>query len=339
MEQKNIPHKNKAIWDFLSDFWIVSGRIVTAISLLILPTVIVLSHYILVEFFSPFLTIDVHGHYHSSISYLPSLVEFLNYFQLIAFFIILMIYPPYPAPYPVKQYFIKRGFSRAVKEYVLVKKILYIVIPLLLLFASFGIIHDIELSEQNRKTIKQNPSPAYLFYQLSLIIHPHYDTFIYATYLLFLIVVAGIFKTVAALMRQDFRLYFTKGCFILMQDASNEAHAMRYFVMGLNSYNLYLRRLIRLQINDLKQAYSKIASASRDQKNETMSKFSFIFLSDKAIEDNTLEPLRDISKLLDRPTSQILTEQPLLNKLKDWGAAATVIVSLTISVINVLLNR
>jgi hypothetical protein len=339
MEQEKVQHKRKAIWDLLSDLWIVSGRMVTAVSLLILPTTIILSHYILAEIVSPFLTIDIYGHYHSKITYLPALVQTLYYFQIIAFFVILMMYPPYPAPYPVKQYFIKRGFSRAVKEFELVKKILYIAIPLLILFTSIGIIHDLELADQNKKLVKEDASLRYLFYLISLIIHPHYSTFIYTTYLLLLIVVAGIFKIVAALMRGDFRLYFAKGCFILMQDARNEAHEMRYFVMGLNSYNLYLRRLIKLQIGDLKKAYSKIASASPDQKNQIMSKFSLVFLSDKGIEDNTLQPLRSISKLLERPASEILTEQPLLNKIKDWGAAATVMVSLTISIINVLLTR
>jgi hypothetical protein len=120
-----------------------------------------------------------------------------------------------------------------------------------------------------------------------------------------------------------------------MQDAKNEADEMRYFVMGLNSYNSYLRRQIKLEISNLKQVYSQLAT-SHEQKDALMKKLSMLFLSDKRMERDTLGPLREVSKLLGKPLPEILEEQPLTNKLKEWGAAAAVIVPLIIQITTIV---
>jgi hypothetical protein len=51
-----------------------------------------------------------------------------------------------------------------------------------------------------------------------------------------------------------------------MQDAKNEVDEMNFFVMGLNSYNSYLRRKIKLQIKDLKKVYSKFPPLQSNRK-------------------------------------------------------------------------
>jgi hypothetical protein len=45
-----------------------------------------------------------------------------------------IIYPPYPAPFSIEKYFVKRGFESAVSEFELVRKILYVAVPLLIFF-------------------------------------------------------------------------------------------------------------------------------------------------------------------------------------------------------------
>jgi hypothetical protein len=87
-----------------------------------------------------------------------------------------------------------------------------------------------------------------------------------------LIVISAVLKIICALARNEFWLYFSTGCFVSMQDAKNEVDEMKFFVRGLDSYNSYLRRNLKLQIRDLKKVYSKIASYTIEQKNNTLAK-------------------------------------------------------------------
>lgn len=132
------------ILEFLSDFWIMSGKIVTAISLLVLPLVIVGYVFITREIIMQTLYYDQNHNLQSTLSpHLSHILNFFNYFQIFAFVAIILLYPPYPLPYPSEWYFLKRGFSRAVKEYQFVKNVLIVTVPILIIFTVFGIIHDL----------------------------------------------------------------------------------------------------------------------------------------------------------------------------------------------------
>ena len=129
------PDKKNYILELLSDFWIASGKVVSAISLIILPLITVIYVYTIHEILKRYLSYDRGLHtFVSPIPWLPTMATFLTPFEIVAFFLIIMLYPPYPAPYPIKWYFQKRGFVRAVKEYRLVIYVLYITTPLLISF-------------------------------------------------------------------------------------------------------------------------------------------------------------------------------------------------------------
>jgi hypothetical protein len=254
---------------------------------------------------------------------------------------IVLLYPPYPAPYPIKSYFEKRGFIRAVKEFKLVREVLYVVVPLLIVFTVFGLIHDFwvpRLSDTGiiiTTTTRTNSNP---LVQIALVMDPHMLTFNFVKLLLLFVVITGVLKLICAVVRSEFWLYFARGCFVLMQDAKNEVDEMRFFVMGMNSYNSYLRRRIKLQMKDLKKAYSKIAVAGIEQKNNTFGKFALFFLSERSVEYNTLFPLRELSKLLETPETDLLIEEPLLNKVRGLAAAAAVMIPVAIQIIT-LFNK
>jgi hypothetical protein len=110
--------------------------------------------------------------------------------------------------------------------------------------------------------------------------------------------------------------------------------------MGLNSYNYYLRRLISLEIGDLKtKIYSKIASSSVEEKSKIMNSIISSFLTDKSMEANTLEPVRQLAEFTQKSITDFLTKQPFLNKLKEWTAISSVIVTMAVSLFPALLNR
>lgn len=318
------------VLEYLSDFWIGSGKIVTFISLLILPLVIVAYVFFTREIILSSLYFDQYHQLHSTLS--PHLFYLLNFFKIfewVAFVAILLMYPPYPLPTSSEWYFKKRGFKRAVMEYQFVKNVLIVSVPILIAFTAIGIIHDLRFPPQ---AVINASSP--LNYYIDLL-HPHIDTFNIAKILLFLIVVSGVLKMIFARVRREFWLHYTIGCFVQMQNRKNDMDEMRYFVKGLNSYNLYVRRQTKLEIKELGKFFSKIVSFEQVQKNEFIGKFASYFSSYEIVKKDTLYPLREISALLDIPKeSQLLVGQSLRNRLMEWGAAAAVFIPLIIQTIN-----
>ena len=104
-----------------------------------------------------------------------------------------LIYPPYPAPFSIEKYFMKRGFESAVSEFELVRKILYVAIPLLIFFTVIDLLRPLFeqfVSDEIVSMLTNN----IVFYS--------------AKGFLFLTVLAGLLKMVFALSRKRFRLYF-----------------------------------------------------------------------------------------------------------------------------------
>jgi hypothetical protein len=88
---------------------------------------------------------------------------------------------------------------------------------------------------------------------------------------------------------------------------------MRYLIRGLNSYNKYSKRCTNLQINDLTKVYSKISSASQEERRKIVESLS------NSLEggNNTLEPVRYLLTISKVPEEEFLIEQPLKEKIKE----------------------
>jgi hypothetical protein len=322
-----------SILESFSDFWIMSGKFVTVLSLIILPITIVVYVYISREIILPTLVFNATtATFESKISpYVPFFLTFFGYFQIFAYLVILLLYPPYPLPSSSEWYFKKRGFIRAVKEYEFVKKVLIVMVPLLILFTTIQILDDLIMHT------KQNIKSPLLYPYLSLI-DPHIATFKNGVIITYLIVISAISKIIIARSKREFWLYYARGCFVQIQNALNDVDEMRYFVKGLNAYNLYLRKQIKLEIKDLTQFYSKIASLDDFKKNDIIGKFTLFFSYDKLVDVTTLYPLKEISKLLNLTEKDLLIEQTIKDKLKEWGAILAVIIPLIINTITFIVN-
>jgi len=113
----------------------LSGFQLTIIVLIVLPSALIISHYILdkvvLEYFKSISTIET---VEQNLEYARLSVNLFSAFQIIVFVVMVIIYPPYPAPFSIEKYFIKRGFESAVSEFELVRKILYVGVPLLIFF-------------------------------------------------------------------------------------------------------------------------------------------------------------------------------------------------------------
>ena len=292
----------------------MSGFQVTIIVLIVLPSAVIISHYFLtevvIEYFKSISTIDT---INQNLQYAKLSVNIFSVFQIVVFIVMIMIYPPYPAPFSIEKYFVKRGFESAVSEFELVRKILFVAVPLLIFFTVINLIQP--LFEQFISTqVLSIITDSIVFYS--------------ARGFLFLTVLAGLLKMVFALSRRRFRLYFAKGCLSIAKNTDDEVEKMEYLIKGLNSYNSFLKRHIKLEINEIKKIYSKITTLPSKEKMDTVNRIIQSFES-----GDTLEPVRYLSSLKDNKTELFLTEEPLEQKIKLQVTYAAGIIPVILTII------
>ena len=297
----------------------MSGFQLTVIVLIVLPSAVIVSHYFLTEvvinYFKDISTIDT---IRENLEYAKLSVNLFSTFQIVVFVVMVLIYPPYPAPFSIEKYFVKRGFESAVSEFELVRKILYVAIPLLIFFTVIDLLKPLIeqfISDDMVSMFTEN----IVFYS--------------ARGFLFLTVLAGLLKVVFALSRKRFRLYFAKGCLSIAKNSNDEVEKMEYLIKGLDSYNSFLKRHIKLEINEIKKIYSKITTLPSKEKSDTVSKIIKSFES-----GDTLEPVRYLSSLHDNNRELFLAEEPLQQKIKLQVTYAAGIIPVILTVIQSVIN-
>ena len=224
---------------------LLSGFKLTFIVLILLPSLVVILHFlvtsVIIQYYK---SISTPSTVQQNLQYAKLAVDTFSIFEVIVFVVMIIVYPPYPAPYSAEKYFMERGYEAAVSEFNFVRKILYVAVPLLIFFT---IITFLQPFLENFFPAKQFLLPV----TVSIVFYS-------ARGFLFLAVLAGILKMVIALSRKRFRLYYAKGCLSLVKKSKDEVERMGYLIMGLNSYNSYLRRYMKLEIKDIKKIYSKL---------------------------------------------------------------------------------
>ena len=297
---------------------LLSGFQLTIIVLIILPSAVIVSHYFLtqvvINYFKDISTIDT---VNQNLEYAKLSVNLFSAFQIIVFVVMVLIYPPYPAPFSIEKYFIKRGFESAVSEFELVRKILYVAIPLLIFFTVIDLLRPLFeqfVSDEIVSMLTNN----IVFYS--------------ARGFLFLTVLAGLLKMAFALSRGRFRLYFAKGCLSITKSSNDEVERMEYLIKGLNSYNSFLKRHIKLGINEIKKIYSRITILPAKEKSDTVNRIITSFES-----GDTLEPVRYLSSLHEGK-ELFLGEESFEQKIKLQVTYAAGIIPVILTVIQFVIN-
>ena len=298
---------------------LLSGFQLTIIVLIVLPSAVIISHYFLTEVvinhFKSISTIDTIS---KNLEYAKLAVNLFSTFQIVVFVVMVLIYPPYPAPFSIEKYFVKRGFESAVSEFELVRKILYVAIPLLIFFTVIDLLKPL-IEQFVSDDIVSMFTENIVFYS--------------ARGFLFLTVLAGLLKVVFALSRKRFRLYFAKGCLAITKNSNDEVEKMEYLIKALDSYNSFLKRHIKLEINEIKKIYSKITTLPSKEKSDTVSRIIKSFES-----GDTLEPVRYLSSLHDNKTELFLAEETLQQKIKLQVTYAAGIIPVILTIIQSVIN-
>ena len=114
---------------------ILSGFKFTFIVLILLPSLVVISHFlvtsVIIQYYK---SISTPSTVQENLQYAKLAVDIFSIFEVIVFVVMIIVYPPYPAPYSAEKYFMERGYETAVSEFNFVRKILYVAVPLLIFF-------------------------------------------------------------------------------------------------------------------------------------------------------------------------------------------------------------
>jgi hypothetical protein len=229
---------------------------------------------------------------------------YLRYFEA-GIIIVLLMYALGPVTLSSKKYFRQRP-ENLVVEYEFLKKIMYGGIPLLI------IVMLIFLSTFQPET-----------------------NFIYALFPGLILIVGGtLLRFISNVVKKEYRYYYARGCFQILLKEQDSSERMSYFIRGINSYNKYLRRTIKLQIRNINAIYSKIIYDSLLNDRDFILSILAEFQG-----DDKIKPTKYIANFLNfKNTDDYLTKEPLWDKIKEWGAFLAAIIPVAVSVVQFLFS-
>ena len=91
---------------------ILSGFKFTFIVLILLPTLVVISHFLVTSVILQYYrSISTPSTVQQNLQYAKLAVDTFSIFEVIVFVVMIIVYPPYPAPYSAEKYFRERGYE------------------------------------------------------------------------------------------------------------------------------------------------------------------------------------------------------------------------------------
>jgi hypothetical protein len=114
----------------------------------------------------------------------------------------------------------------------------------------------------------------------------------------------------------------------LMAEEKDSIEKIKYFETGLNYYNVYLKRKLKLKINEV-QLYSQLLSRSTEDRNNLLNSISKAFVG-----NDTLKPIAESSLFTQAP---ILAREKLQSKIKEVVIFLVAIAPVIITVAQLML--
>lgn len=246
--------------------------------------------------------------------------QILYVFQYIIFAVMLVAYPIYPFTFSMEKYFGDRNPWSAIAEYDFLKKIVYVLFPFFILAVGFMILPRI---------MSEDPLSGLIVYISDSIIISIFFTILGV---IFFVVGSALLRIVLLNVNRDFRFYFARISFRMVSKVEKNMEKMRYLIIGLNSYNKYIRRNLGLQINDLRRIYSTIITDPTIDKNRSFKELSIAFE-----EDDRLKAICCLTKLFGiSDTEHFLVKEALGKKLQDWAGILGTLASTTAAILGAL---
>lgn len=243
-------------------------------------------------------------------------------------YLLLFFYSFYPVRYSNDQYFKEERFKNIVVEYHYIRDILYVIAPLFILSVLLNsmLLNLIQgmlcCSGQSYESFYTFQSILYSDYLLPFGINLAYS------------VIGGIIWIAIFFARKDTRFYLAKEYFKTIYNVRNNLSKAKYIVIGIKSYDRYLRRNLNLQIKDVDKLCSKILISDPPiDQNVVIESMSTAF------EDiDKLKPAKNLSKVLDiKKTDKFLVGLSLQTKIKDFFKLLGIVTAPIIAIIQLLM--
>lgn len=182
-----------------------------------------------------------------------------------------------------------------------VVKLLYITIPLLVIFMVVSFIPALRETE--------------FLYPLGSI-------------LLNIVITALVWLAAFVVRKKEFRFDFAKLYIDKSLEVEDKIQRVKYLNMGLASYNKFLRRHLNFEIND--KLYPQIIQTYITSDNESKN-------ISKAFKAGKIEPVKYLSSLV--PGAPIFMKEKWGDKIRTWGTFAVTIIPVIITLIQILLPK
>jgi hypothetical protein len=232
-------------------------------------------------------------------------------FLPIPFLGICLLYGLYPLKCHANDYFRKKGDRNAINEYTFVKNILYIGIPMMVFLSS---IYYIGLSNTVSPSSFLLGNIVY-FSQVSL----QYS------------ITAGALWMLSHMIRKEFRYYLAKAYINGILDSDDNTKKMHLLIKAVNSYNKYLMRFLKLQIDTLR-VYSTLVVDSKVPISDHI-----ISLSESFDDNDKFMPARRICQIMNAQNAEeFFAKQSLGTRIVTWGTLVATILPLLISIFQLL---
>jgi hypothetical protein len=245
--------------------------------------------------------------------FIGSLSSFLLPEVFIVIFIAEIVYGLYPIRTTPEKYLAKRGYENTVMEFEFIKTLLLIAVPIIGITA----LVNIALS---------------VYYKDLPVYYQDIDLGIYVFAIL--ITIGGFLRIVSQIQKKEFRFYFAKACFIILSKQEDDYEKIRYFLLGLNSYNKYLRRRLKFEVKDITKVYLKFLYADTAEKNKIINS-----LCESVESNDRLRLTRYLSTLSKIPETELFVGESQLQKFKTIGAFLAVVIPIIISIIGLLKGK
>lgn len=226
-------------------------------------------------------------------------------FLLVAIF---AVYILYDARLSSEKYFNKKNPESLVYEFRLLKKILYGEIAAFLLCLTALVIVPL--------AIPSMPISAHNYFESRGFVE---DDIFFST----IFAIGGTIGKIASMTsRKEFSFYFARGCFTILEKEEDGHENVSYFLSGLNSYNKYLLKNMKLHIEDMKVIYSKFFCAQANEKTELIKSLERAFAKSKS------EPIKPLLHFLgDKKADEFLTRQHLRARTEHYVGIITPIMA------------
>jgi hypothetical protein len=144
----------------------------------------------------------------------------------------------------------------------------------------------------------------------------------------------GLIWIVILSRKENFEFYFARVFIVIASKEKDETKRAKNFIKGLKFYDRYLRRTLNLQINDIKEIYSKVIIDSNIDQEKEINSLSLAFETD----NDRLKPAKWLSEIVnvDDP-KKFLIEESIGKRLKDLIIFFATIIPVAIAIIQLFL--